>query len=622
MDSVNSALLVNLVGFTVGIALYFMLTAMVVQHRGGRLNKLLLTAGLLGMAWNVGEFFVLMQKDAGGHAPWPFVSAFAYSALGFLPPIVVHSARGDGRCPLWLVLAAYALSSAAALLHFLSAAGGTAVPSEPALQALTIAAIVLIGGLLASNWRQALDKKSVWGSALLIFAASSLHLSGGSAENSWVIEAAAHQSSLPLAIAILIQNYRFAFADLFLKRAISLLMLAGLAVSLYVLIAAPVLALHEGHGRNDVQAITVIITLWIATALVYPRLHRIADAVVDRLILHRADYTAVQAELARRLAASDSSEQMLHIVSQKLAATLAADLSEWSEARIAEGAGTPNVSIEHSSVSMFIPTAEAPRYKIHLADFRGGRRLLSDDAAMLEAVAVQTARSIDLLRVRHERCERELREQEFSRLAAEARLTALRAQINPHFLFNALTTIGYLIQTTPDKALQTLLQLNRLLRGVLSRPAEFCRLGDELALIESYLEIERARFEEKLATEIDVPEVLAEQRVPALILQPLVENAIKHAVSENRSGGMVRISARLEDGSLVLRVSDSGPGTAVSPDAGTEGGVGLQNIRGRLRSYYGSGGRLSLKENPGGGMTAEIRIGLSISEPSMADVNR
>src|SRR5213592_1423131 len=98
-----------------------------------------------------------------------------------------------------------------------------------------------------------------------------------------------------------------------------------------------------------------------------------------------------------------------------------------------------------------------------------------------------------------ERYQRDIQEQEMRKLAAEAELRALRAQLNPHFLFNALTTIGYLIQTAPEKAVETLMRLTQLLRGVLRSTGEFSTLGDEIKLIESYLEIERARFEERLS---------------------------------------------------------------------------------------------------------------------------
>ncbi|MEJ7617390.1 MAG: histidine kinase [Pyrinomonadaceae bacterium] len=166
---------------------------------------------------------------------------------------------------------------------------------------------------------------------------------------------------------------------------------------------------------------------------------------------------------------------------------------------------------------------------------------------MLEWTAITVARRIDVLRVTHERCEQVLREQEIAKLATEAQLRALRAQINPHFLFNALTTIGYLIQTSPPRALETLLRLTDLLRRVLRAGEEWTTLGEELKLVESYLDIERARFEERLRVRIDVPRELQELLVPSLIVQPLVENAIKHGITPLKAGGEIHIAARLAE---------------------------------------------------------------------------
>ncbi len=180
--------------------------------------------------------------------------------------------------------------------------------------------------------------------------------------------------------------------------------------------------------------------------------------------------------------------------------------------------------------------AEPPRYVLEVAELTGGRRLLSDDHAVLEAIASLLGRRIDAIRLTHERYERELREQEIGKLATEAELRALRAQINPHFLFNALTTIGYLIQTAPARALETLMRLTALLRGVLRSEGEFTTLGRELELIESYLDIERARFEQRLRVRIDVPPTLRDLRVPPLLLQPIVENAVKHGIAPDCDG--------------------------------------------------------------------------------------
>src|SRR4029077_18976960 len=156
-------------------------------------------------------------------------------------------------------------------------------------------------------------------------------------------------------------------------------------------------------------------------------------------------------------------------------------------------------------------------------------------------------RRIDAIRLTHERYARERREQEISKLATEAELRALRAQINPHFLFNALTTIGYLIQTAPPRALDTLMRLTALLRAVLRSEGEFTTLGREIDLVEAYLDIERARFDERLHVSIDVSTRLRRVRVPPLVVQPLVENAVKHGITTQRLGGDVAIVATLHD---------------------------------------------------------------------------
>ena len=176
-----------------------------------------------------------------------------------------------------------------------------------------------------------------------------------------------------------------------------------------------------------------------------------------------------------------------------------------------------------------IPTAEDPRLVLTIAGLRGGRRLLSDDTMMLERVALLAGRRIDALRLSDERYERMLREREISALATEAELRALRAQINPHFLFNALTTLGYLIQSAPPRALDTLMRLTTLLRSVLRSEGEFTTLGHEQELIECYLQIERERFEERLDARIDVAGVAG---------------ACRHPVADRAAAGRERDQAR------------------------------------------------------------------------------
>ncbi|MEP6904399.1 MAG: histidine kinase [Actinomycetota bacterium] len=188
-----------------------------------------------------------------------------------------------------------------------------------------------------------------------------------------------------------------------------------------------------------------------------------------------------------------------------------------------------------------------------------------------------------------------------------------QAQINPNFLFNALTIICYLIDTAPKRALETLRQLTELLRGGLRSGSEFQTLGDELKLIRAYLEIERVRFEERLIIEIDVPENLLSFHVPSLILQPLVENAIKHGVSLKKEGGIIKIAAQCDAHSLILQIVDTGIGVNREELSKRRiSRIGLNNIEQRLRLYFNNAANLTIDSRVGYGTTAEIRIDLKM----------
>jgi two-component system LytT family sensor kinase len=226
---------------------------------------------------------------------------------------------------------------------------------------------------------------------------------------------------------------------------------------------------------------------------------------------------------------------------------------------------------------------------------------MSDDTALLETAAMLVGRRIDELRVSEERYHRDLRENDMRRLATEAELRALRAQLNPHFLFNALTTVGHLITASPPRAIETLYQLTALLRAVLRRTSDYVTLREEMQLVEAYLAIEQARFEERLRTEFDVPDALCDLLVPPLILQPIVENAVKHGISPLRRGGIISIRARVEpDESVVgeeclrLEVRDTGGGYDPEPSRERPSGVGLANVKNRLLRYYGTSAELRI----------------------------
>lgn len=198
--------------------------------------------------------------------------------------------------------------------------------------------------------------------------------------------------------------------------------------------------------------------------------------------------------------------------------------------------------------------------------------------------------------------------------AREAKLEALQYQVRPHFLFNLLNTLGYLIRTDPTKARELTLELAEFLRYTLSRQDEETSLRDELNQIRRYVELERARFGDGLVFDVaDVPEDLgARVIVPPLILQPLVENAIRHGAVD----GAVAVRVEVEPtGELVrIRVIDDGPGPGGEPRSDRKnGGVGLQNVRERLERFYHRSATLDLRAGTDGGACAEVEVPLEHS---------
>ncbi len=205
--------------------------------------------------------------------------------------------------------------------------------------------------------------------------------------------------------------------------------------------------------------------------------------------------------------------------------------------------------------------------------------------------------------------DRELATSQLEAQLAQAQLQALRMQLHPHFLFNALQTIAELIHEDPLAAERTLVRLSDLLRlSLRSASAQEVSLQEELDFLERYLEIERARFQDRLTVELDVEAETLSCRVPNLILQPLVENAVRHGIAETGRAGRVRISSRRMDGMLQLKVIDNGRGLAQARAPVGGEGVGLANTRARLERLYGARQSFDLSSGSDGGLEATLLI--------------
>lgn len=222
--------------------------------------------------------------------------------------------------------------------------------------------------------------------------------------------------------------------------------------------------------------------------------------------------------------------------------------------------------------------------------------------ALVYAVMAGTAHALDLYRAS---AERERRSARLEAQLARSQLDALRHQLQPHFLFNTLHTITALVRRDPAAAERVVARLSDLLRlSLQTQSQQEVALRQEVEFLDHYVDIQRTRFPDRLAFAMDVPADTLDGLVPTLLLQPLVENAVKHGIEPHATAGNISVRARRTDGRLLLEVSDDGPGF----NGGRDGGIGLSNTRERLKQLYGDDHTFRLDRCPEGGARVVIDL--------------
>jgi two-component system, LytTR family, sensor kinase len=210
------------------------------------------------------------------------------------------------------------------------------------------------------------------------------------------------------------------------------------------------------------------------------------------------------------------------------------------------------------------------------------------------------------------RIEMKLEEQE--RLLLEARLDALQSQINPHFLFNTLNSISSLVRFDPDRARELILKLSKLLRRFLGKHDEFVPLREEIEFVDDYLDIEVVRFgRDKLRVYKHLDPATLDVVVPSMLLQPLVENSIKHGLAPKVDGGSITLRSRLQEGKLVIHVEDDGVGMSTPPAIAAQTlasghGIGMMNVAERLHVLFGDEGQMTVRSRDGLGTLVVVEI--------------
>jgi two-component system LytT family sensor kinase len=447
---------------------------------------------------------------------------------------------------------------------------------------------------------------------------------------------------------------RFRLADVFIRQSLRLIAAALLGVFSVVMLVSPMFAaagLADPNGRVGALAggALLVATLILSFALV----DRVIVSVVDRWLFRQPDYGMLLRRLRDELA-GERGDAELHAATARLvretlavrearivpsgtlapalrAGLMQSELGDRAETSSCSTCGEPppdlmmpiRTSGVVSNVLVVTPSPDHPTF-------------LARELEFLRAAATTLGHRLDLVHRERDEIARRTQEAHLQQQLSEATLRALQAQVNPHFLFNTLNTIAHLIQEDPTRAEAMTLRLADVFSHVLAcsrRP--FCSVNDEVEFLRTYLSIEEARFGDRLSVAFAIDPAVAHATIPSLILQPAVENALKHGLARKIGPGHLTISAAIEGASLRLSVEDDGVGPAGDTSSRANGrpshsaasriavrspgGLGLRNISERLDTLYAD--RASVQFEPGthGGSLVTLRLPLHDHDQKSAD---
>lgn len=547
----------NVLGHTAGTVIFAIFLFLLLRDRaasGSRSRRLSLAAAAMALVWNAGSLWLLTAAPASGRHQW-LLTAIATVALSLLPAFLLDLLLGGARRP--VAWAGYGLSVLASLLHLGENVGGGMALHRNTLVLTAAGFAILATAGIVLPWRGA--SRSIGAMALFLLALSFSHFSQEEAHTGWVFEVIVHHAGLPLALFVLMQDYRFVLLDAFLRFLANILLAAVFALGSLRLAAW---AGWFDWKAADPKVLSLAVTIAASALVLFAVARQRVQTLLTRLLFRPRRSEELLARL--RSAPVESEERFL----------------EWAAGDVAAFFDASPVNRDSAEAVIPVRLPEGDTRAFGLSRRAGGRRYLSEDHELLAAFAAEIS-----LRVER------FREEELRRLISDAELRALQSQIHPHFLFNALNALYGIIPKEARGARETVLNLADVLRYFLRTGGQAIPLEEELRIVRAYLAIERLRLGDKLSVEIDVEPAMASVMIPVLSIQPLVENAIRHGLAPSPSGGFLKLAARRAQGWLEVRVENTAaPAAAPTPGAG----IGLDNVRQRLRLLYGETASLSL----------------------------
>jgi hypothetical protein len=625
---VNESLLVNTLGHSAGVLIFGIFLYLLIQDRAShrlRGSTKSMLAAALAFAWNLTSLIVLGTNQAGQFAD--LTAAIGFSVLSLLPAVLFDLCLRD-RFRV-LVRLGYGLSMVSILLHAAELSHQGARYHLWGLELITIGYGVLTGiaaaGLFVSRDqdRRVATSRLVGTMLLFLLAMSFVHFGSGHAAQIWSRELFFHHAAIPLALLVLLQDYRFVLLDAFLRFLANVLLAAAFV---FGAVEAWRLDLLPNGSTPFEQALLLAGASMLLIIFAVTRGH--VQAMLTRVAFRRPDQDTFIQNLktpilpgnnAGRDAEDGNAEgKYLSSAARQLGEFMGAEASVAQDPRLLElDLRRPalvsellryRAELEDNGVEAVVPLRIPSGGARHVLLGRrsGGRRYLSEDLTALGRAAGQIVEQVE-----------EYRESEMRRLVAQAELRALQSQIHPHFLFNALNTLYGIIPREARGARETVLNLADIFRYFLETEKSFLPLEEELHIVKAYLEVERLRLGEKLRTEIDVDPEALRIAIPILSIQPLVENAVKHGISPKSEGGLIRLEARMNSrGALGIVVRDTGAGFPAERGS-PKSGVGLENVIRRLQLCYGSETHFEIRSD-----TRGSAVSFTIPAPALQRASR
>lgn len=582
----------NILGHAAGVLIFGIFLALMLTRRSApqlRATRLSLFAAVLALIWNVSPLLIL--AIGSGHASAELIlTGVGFCALSLLPSVLLDLCLQKRFH--FIVRLGYGLSGLSVLAHIVELFRNPDDFHRLGLAIITVGFGVLsVVSVLAILWSGEENPRSIImrilsAMSLFLFAASFAHFNNGRSPQAWSTELVVHHAGIPLALFIIMQDYRFVFLDAFVRFLVN-----GLLAGIFALFVAH----YTAHLDFPVQVLIVGAALWT-----FAFARGFLQRAVTKLIFRQPETeTALREIRSFGIQATDENtyiDRASEYAARLLNAGLLRDLPIPASVDLTfptlAGAAGETRPLQDRGVEVIVPIgfSQAERRYLLLGPRRGGRRYLSEDLELLARLATCISEQVEVIR-----------QAETRRLVMQAELRALQAQIHPHFLFNALNTLYGIIPRQAAGARRTLLNLAEIFRYFLQSEKAFVPLEEELRIVRAYLEIEELRLGDKLRVTIDVDDSALRETVPILSIQPLVENAVKHGVAARPDGGAIQIEAKRSDGRLHIRVCDSGPGfDAAASRPRQHAGVGLDNVSRRLVLCYGSDATLRIESGTTG----------------------